>query len=55
MALKVEQAFDLSDTDAERSAAACAVALNKEPMVECMRSNITLMKWMIAEGRMPVP
>ena len=51
--LKVEQAFELSD------AAACAVALNKEPMVEYMRSNITLMKWMIAEGyagaRMEMP
>ncbi len=46
--LKVEQAFELSDAAAERSAAACAVALNKEPMVEYMRSNITLMKWMIA-------
>jgi aconitate hydratase 2/2-methylisocitrate dehydratase len=48
--LKVEQAFELSDAAAERSAVACAVALNKEPMVEYMRSNITLMKWMIAEG-----
>jgi len=48
--LKVEQAFELSDAAAERSAAACAVALNKEPIVEYMRSNITLMKWMIAEG-----
>ena len=48
--LKVEQAFELSDAAAERSAAACTVALNKEPIVEYMRSNITLMKWMIAEG-----
>jgi aconitate hydratase 2/2-methylisocitrate dehydratase len=48
--LKVEQAFELSDAAAERSAAACAVRLNKEPIVEYMRSNITLMKWMIAEG-----
>ncbi|HEY3433439.1 MAG TPA: bifunctional aconitate hydratase 2/2-methylisocitrate dehydratase [Rhodocyclaceae bacterium] len=48
--LKVEQAFELSDAAAERSAAACSVLLNKEPMVEYMRSNITLMKWMIAEG-----
>jgi len=48
--LKVEQAFELSDASAERSAAACTVALNKEPIVEYMRSNITLMKWMIAEG-----
>ncbi len=48
--LKVEQAFELSDAAAERSAAACSIALNKEPIVEYMRSNITLMKWMIAEG-----
>jgi len=48
--LKVEQAFELSDAAAERSAAACAVALNKEPIIEYMRSNITLMKWMIANG-----
>jgi len=48
--LKVEQAFELSDAAAERSAAACAIALNKDPIVEYMRSNITLMKWMIAEG-----
>jgi len=48
--LKVEQAFELTDASAERSAAACTVALNKEPIVEYMRSNITLMKWMIAEG-----
>ncbi len=48
--LKVEQAFELSDAAAERSAAACAIALNKAPIVEYMRSNITLMKWMIAEG-----
>ncbi|MDX9706054.1 MAG: bifunctional aconitate hydratase 2/2-methylisocitrate dehydratase [Azospira sp.] len=48
--LKVEQAFELSDASAERSAAGCTVALNKEPIVEYMRSNITLMKWMIAEG-----
>jgi aconitate hydratase 2/2-methylisocitrate dehydratase len=48
--LKVEQAFELSDAAAERSAAACSVRLNKEPMVEYMRSNITLMKWMIASG-----
>ncbi|CAG4883483.1 bifunctional aconitate hydratase 2 and 2-methylisocitrate dehydratase [Georgfuchsia toluolica] len=48
--LKVEQAFELSDSAAERSAAACAVQLNKEPVIEYMRSNITLMKWMIANG-----
>ena len=48
--LKVEQAFELSDASAERSAAACTVRLNKEPIIEYMTSNITLMKWMIAEG-----
>ncbi|MTI09686.1 bifunctional aconitate hydratase 2/2-methylisocitrate dehydratase [Curvivirga aplysinae] len=48
--LKVEQAFELSDASAERSAAGCTVDLNPEPIIEYMRSNITLMKWMIAEG-----
>jgi len=48
--LKVEQAFELSDSAAERSAAACAVRLDKAPIIEYMRSNITLMKWMIAGG-----
>jgi len=48
--LKVEQAFELSDSAAERSAAACSVHLNKEPIIEYMTSNITMMKWMIAEG-----
>jgi len=48
--LKVEQAFELSDASAERSAAGCTVRLNKEPIVEYMRSNVTLMKWMIANG-----
>ncbi len=48
--LKVEQAFELSDASAERSAAACTVRLNSAPIVEYMRSNITLMKWMIANG-----
>ncbi len=48
--LKVEQAFELSDASAERSAAGCTVRLNKAPIVEYMNSNITLMKYMIAEG-----
>ena len=48
--LKVEQAFELSDASAERSAAGCTVHLNKAPIVEYMNSNITLMKWMIANG-----
>jgi len=46
--LKIEQAFELTDASAERSAAGCTVHLNREPIVEYMRSNITLMKWMIA-------
>jgi aconitate hydratase 2 / 2-methylisocitrate dehydratase len=48
--LKVEQAFELSDASAERSAAGCSVHLDKEPIIEYMTSNITLMKWMIANG-----
>ncbi|MCX6543267.1 MAG: bifunctional aconitate hydratase 2/2-methylisocitrate dehydratase [Acidobacteria bacterium] len=48
--LKVEQAFELSDSSAERSAAGCTVHLGKEPIIEYIRSNITLMKWMIANG-----
>jgi aconitate hydratase 2/2-methylisocitrate dehydratase len=48
--LKVEQAFELSDASAERSAAGCTVHLDKEPIIEYMTSNITLMKWMIANG-----
>jgi aconitate hydratase 2/2-methylisocitrate dehydratase len=48
--LKVEQAFELSDASAERSAGGCTVHLNAEPIKEYIRSNITLMKWMIAEG-----
>ena len=48
--LKVEQAFELSDASAERSANGCTVHLNKEPIIEYMNSNITLLKWMIANG-----
>ncbi|MEH8029802.1 bifunctional aconitate hydratase 2/2-methylisocitrate dehydratase [Gallibacterium anatis] len=48
--LKIEQAFELSDASAERSAAACTIKLNKEPIIEYLNSNITLLKWMIAEG-----
>jgi len=48
--LKVEQAFELSDASAERSAAGCTVRLEKEPIIEYMNSNIVLMKWMIAGG-----
>ena len=48
--LKVEQAFELTDASAERSAAGCTVHLNKEPIMEYINSNITMMKWMIANG-----
>ena len=48
--LKIEQAFELADASAERSAAACTVRLDKEPIIEYLTSNITLLKWMIAEG-----
>jgi aconitate hydratase 2/2-methylisocitrate dehydratase len=48
--LKVEQAFELSDASAERSAAGCTVHLNPEPIKEYITSNITMMKWMIANG-----
>ncbi|MDR0633457.1 MAG: bifunctional aconitate hydratase 2/2-methylisocitrate dehydratase [Azoarcus sp.] len=48
--LKVEQAFELTDASAERSAAGCTVHLNKAPIVEYLNSNIVLMKWMIANG-----
>ena len=48
--LKVEQAFELADASAERSAAGCTVALNKEPLIEYITSNISLLKWMIKEG-----
>jgi aconitate hydratase 2 / 2-methylisocitrate dehydratase len=48
--LKVEQAFELSDASAERSAGGCTVHLNKEPVIEYINSNITLMRWLIANG-----
>ena len=48
--LKVEQAFELSDASAERSAGGCTVHLNKEPIIEYINSNITMLKWMIASG-----
>ncbi len=48
--LKVEQAFELSDASAERSAAGCTVHLNKEPIMEYLQSNIVMLKWMIANG-----
>jgi aconitate hydratase 2/2-methylisocitrate dehydratase len=48
--LKVEQAFELSDASAERSANGCTVHLGKEPIIEYINSNITLLKWMISNG-----
>jgi aconitate hydratase 2/2-methylisocitrate dehydratase len=48
--LKVEQAFELSDASAERSAAGCTVHLDKAPIIEYLRSNVVLMKNMIASG-----
>lgn len=48
--LKVEQAFELSDASAERSAAGCTVHLDKAPIIEYINSNITMLKWMIATG-----
>merc|ERR1719359_1531829 len=48
--LKCEQAFELSDASAERSAAGCTIKLNKEPIEEYLKSNIVLLKWMVSEG-----
>ena len=48
--MKVEQAFELSDASAERSASGCTVRLNKEPIIEYLKSNIVMLRWMIASG-----
>lgn len=48
--LKVEQAFEISDASAERSAGGCTIRMNKEPLIEYISSNITLLKWMISDG-----
>ena len=48
--MKVEQAFELSDASAERSASGCTVRLNKEPIIEYLNSNIVMLRWMIASG-----
>ena len=48
--LKVEQAFELSDASAERSAAGCTIRLDREPIIEYLQSNIVMLRWMIAEG-----
>jgi len=48
--LKVEQAFELSDASAERSASGCTVRLSKEPIIEYLKSNIVMLRWMIGSG-----
>jgi aconitate hydratase 2 / 2-methylisocitrate dehydratase len=48
--LKVEQAFELANASAERSAAASTVKLSKEPVIEYTRSNVALLKWLAANG-----
>ncbi|EGJ10636.1 bifunctional aconitate hydratase 2/2-methylisocitrate dehydratase [Rubrivivax benzoatilyticus] len=48
--LKVEQAFELSDASAERSAAGCTIKLDQAPVIEYLKSNVVLMKNMIADG-----
>ncbi|MEE9575420.1 MAG: bifunctional aconitate hydratase 2/2-methylisocitrate dehydratase [Gammaproteobacteria bacterium] len=46
--LKIEQAFELSDASAERSAAGCTIKLDKAPIIEYLNSNITMLRWMIS-------
>lgn len=48
--LTVEQAFELSDASAERSAAGCTIKLPEESIAEYLKSNITMLRWMISEG-----
>ena len=48
--LKVEQAFELSDASAERSAAGCTIKLDKAPIIEYLNSNVVMLKWMLASG-----
>ncbi len=48
--LKVEQAFEISDASAERSAGGCTIRLGEEPIREYLNSNVVMLKWMIAEG-----
>ncbi|GLK91604.1 bifunctional aconitate hydratase 2/2-methylisocitrate dehydratase [Pseudomonas turukhanskensis] len=48
--LTVEQAFELSDASAERSAAGCTIKLPEKAIAEYLKSNITLLRWMISEG-----
>ncbi|WP_339898004.1 bifunctional aconitate hydratase 2/2-methylisocitrate dehydratase [uncultured Gilvimarinus sp.] len=48
--LKVEQAFEISDASAERSAAGCTIKLGEEPIIEYLKSNIVMLRWMIEQG-----
>lgn len=48
--LKIEQAFELSDASAERSAGGCTIKLDQAPIVEYLTSNVTLLRWMIEQG-----
>lgn len=48
--LKVEQAFEISDASAERSAAGCTIKLDKAPIIEYLTSNVTMLRWMIEQG-----
>ena len=48
--LSVEHAFELADASAERSAAACAIALNEESVCTYLKSNSALLKKMAQEG-----
>jgi len=48
--LKVEQAFEISDASAERSAAGCTIKLDEEPIREYLTSNVTMLRWMIEQG-----
>jgi len=48
--LKVEQAFEISDASAERSAGGCTIRLGKEPIIEYLKSNVVLLRWMISQG-----
>jgi aconitate hydratase 2/2-methylisocitrate dehydratase len=48
--LTVEQAFELSDSSAERSAAGCSIAVSEDAVAEYLRSNVVMLRWMISEG-----
>lgn len=48
--LTVEQAFELSDASAERSAGGCTIRLDPEPIITYLKSNIVMLRWMISEG-----